>query len=283
MRALCLLVADGEIADGRRRVAETAGATFAESYANILRDIANAVVDIFTPADENATPPRDLGAYDGIAVTGSSLNIHKRERASLRQIEFVREVFARGIPMFGSCWGLQLAAVAAGGDVAPNRAGREIGFARHITLTEAGRSHALHAGRPLSFDAPAIHADEVTRLPENAVVTAANAMSSIQAAEIRFGKSVFWGVQYHPEFSLHDVAAMLRRNRDSLLSGRFFSEQKDLDRYAADIDLLQCDRARRDLAWRLGLNTEITDDRKRIREIINWISQQVIPNISARG
>jgi len=282
MRVLHLLVADGEIADGRRRVVATAGATFAESYANVLRDIAAAVVDTFTPADENATPPRDLGAYDGIAVTGSSLNIHKREPASLRQIEFVREVFARGIPMFGSCWGLQLAAVAAGGDVAPNRAGREIGFARHITLTEAGRSHALHAGRPPSFDAPAIHGDEVTRLPENAIVTAANGMSKIQAAEIRFGKSVFWGVQYHPEFSLHDVAAMVRRNRVSLLSEGFFSEQQDLDCYAADIDLLQGDRTRRDIAWRLGLNSEITEDRKRICEIANWISRQVMPSIFAR-
>jgi GMP synthase (glutamine-hydrolysing) len=115
---LRLLVAEGNTLAGRRRIADSAGATPAESYADVLRAIApDAQVDICTPADEGATVPALLDSYDGVAITGSSLNIYQREAASLRQIDFVREVFARAIPMFGSCWGLQLAAVAAGGEV----------------------------------------------------------------------------------------------------------------------------------------------------------------------
>src|SRR6266403_1862586 len=123
---LRLLIAEGNPPAGRRRIAESAGATPAESYADVLRAIApDAVVDICTPADAGGAAPRGLDAYDGVAITGSALNIYKREIESLRQIDFVREIFARGSPMFGSCWGLQLAAVAAGGEVALNPAGRE--------------------------------------------------------------------------------------------------------------------------------------------------------------
>lgn len=229
---LRLLVAEGNTPDGRRRWAESAGATPAESYAEVLRKIApDAQVDIFTPTDEGATLVAPLDAYDGIAITGSSLNIYRREAASLRQIDFVREAFSRAIPMFGSCWGLQLATVAAGGEVALNPHGREVAFARKIILTEAGRSHPMHRRRAAAFDAPAIHSDVVTLLPQGSTITAWNAMSEVQAAEIRFGSGVFWGVQYHPEFRLHDVAAVIRRHGEKLVVEGFFKNLAEL-RYA---------------------------------------------------
>jgi hypothetical protein len=31
------------------------------------------------------------------------------------------------------------------------------------------------------------------------------------AAELRFGRGLFWGVQHHPEYRLHDIAAVIRR------------------------------------------------------------------------
>src|SRR5262244_336750 len=103
---LRLLVADGNVAEDRRRISQTAGETFAESYAKVLWSIVpEAQIEIITPADEGVKPASDLGSYDGIAITGSLLSIYKAEPASLRQIDFVREVFARRVPVFGSCWG----------------------------------------------------------------------------------------------------------------------------------------------------------------------------------
>lgn len=270
---LRLLVADGNSQAGRRRIAEMAGATPSESYAGVLRAIApDAVVDICTPADADGAVPKTLDSYDGVAITGSALNIYQRETESLRQIDFVREVFARGVPMFGSCWGLQLAAVAAGGDVELNPNGREVGFARKIALTEAGRAHPMHAGRAVMFDAPAIHSDTVTRLPQGAIVTAGNDISEVQAAEIRFSRGVFWGVQYHPEYRLHDVAAVIRRYGQNLVAAGFFADQADLDRYVADLSALDADRRRRDIAWRLGLGSDIVDEKVRWTELLNWIA-----------
>jgi GMP synthase (glutamine-hydrolysing) len=273
---LRLLVAEGNTPAGRRRVAESAGATPAESYAAVLRAIApDAIVDICTPADAGATAPQPLDGYDGVAITGSALNIYQREIESLRQIDFVREVFARGIPMFGSCWGLQLATVAAGGEVGPNPAGREVAFARKIVLTPAGRDHPMHANRESVFDAPAIHGDIVTRLPQGSIVTARNAMSEVQAAEIRLGRGTFWGVQYHPEYHLDDVAAMIRRYGQTLVSEGFFAGIAELERYAADLSTLEANGQRRDIAWRLGLDQDILADSVRQTELSNWIAHPV--------
>lgn len=273
---LRLLVVEGNTPAGRRRIAESAGATPAESYAGVLRALApNAIVDICTPADGDGTTPQPLDSYDGLAITGSSLNIYERDIASLRQIDFVREVFARGIPMFGSCWGLQLATVAAGGEVGLNPAGREVAFARKIALTSAGCDHPMHATREAVFDAPAIHSDIVTRLPQVAIVTARNAMSEIQAAEIRFGRGVFWGVQYHPEYGLHDIAAVIRRYGETLVTEGFFADIAELDRYASDLSTLAANQQRRDIAWRLGFGDDIMKESVRQTELSNWIASLV--------
>ena len=273
---LRLLVAEGNTSAGRRRIAEWAGATPAESYAAVLRGIApDAVVDIYTPADDGATIPQSLNSYDGVAITGSALNIYKRETASLRQIDFVREIFARAIPMFGSCWGLQLATVAAGGEVDLNPKGKEVAFGRKIALTDAGRVHPMHADRALIFDAPSIHSDIVSRLPQGAIVTARNAMSEVQAAEIRMGQGVFWGVQYHPEYRLHDIAAVVRRYGEVFVTEGFFRDLTELERYADDLSALDRDHRRRDIAWRLGLGDDIVDAAVRQIELSNWIDNLV--------
>jgi GMP synthase (glutamine-hydrolysing) len=274
---LRLLVVEGNTPAGRRRIAESAGATPAESYAAVLRTITpDAIVDICTPADVDATTPQPLNSYDGVAITGSSLNIYQREIESLRQIDFVREVFAREVPMFGSCWGLQLATVAAGGEVGLNPAGREVAFARKIALTAAGRDHPMHATREAVFDAPAIHSDIVTRLPQDSIVTAYNAMSEVQAAEIRLGRGVFWGVQYHPEYGLHDIAAVIRRYGQTLVTEGFFADLIELERYAADLSTLAANEKRRDIVWRLGFGDDIMKESVRQTELSNWTASLVL-------
>src|SRR5690606_11253685 len=129
----------------------------------------------------------------------------------LRQIDLMRTIYASGTPVFGSCWGFQVAAVAADGDVQRNPLGREVGIARRILPSEAGRTHPLLAGRPPVYDAPAIHLDMVAVPPADSVVLAFNSLSPMQAAEIRFQGGVFWGVQYHPEFSLRELSVILNR------------------------------------------------------------------------
>jgi GMP synthase (glutamine-hydrolysing) len=283
--ALRLLVVEGNTADARAQQAAISGSMASESYAGVLRSLVpDAAIDICFPADGTGIPgARGLSDYDGVAITGSALNLWKAEPASLRQVELAREVFGARVPFFGSCWGLQVACVAAGGEVRLNPKGREIGFARKITLTDDGRAHALHRGRPLAFDAPTVHSDVVALLPPDITVTAGNAMAEVQGAEIRHQGGVFWGVQYHPEYSLFDVAMTLRRYGSRLIDDGLFASESDLEQHVGELLALDRDCARKGGAWRLGIDQDVLDARARLTELSNWINGCVRLEQSRRG
>lgn len=284
--ALRFLVVEGNTRAAREAHRAAYGTMPSESYAAVLHDIASdAVCDLAFPADEGANLPDAAGleSYDGIVLTGSHLNIYDRTPDILRQIDLMRAIYASHTPAFGSCWGLQVAAVAAQGDVQKNPLGREVGFARRLTLTQEGISHPLLAGRPAAYDAPAIHLDMVTALPADCTVLASNAVSDVQAAEIRFGGGTFWGVQYHPEFSLGELAVILARRAEILVKEGFCRTPEEVAAYAADLAALHESPSRFDLAWRHGLDREVLEPERRTREIRNFVEARVKPEKSARG
>ena len=120
---LRFLVVEGNVREAREAHRAAYGMTPSESYAAVLLGIApDGACDIAFPADEGANLPDPAGlcAYDGIVLTGSALHIYDPAPAVRRQIDLMRAVYASGTPCFGSCWGLQVGAVAAGGEVRRN-------------------------------------------------------------------------------------------------------------------------------------------------------------------
>jgi GMP synthase (glutamine-hydrolysing) len=105
----------------------------------------------------------------------------------------------------------------------------------------------------------------------------------VQAAEIRADEGVFWGVQYHPELSLAEIAAALRREEDALVQEGLAQSPEALEQHAGLIDELHQEPGRRDLAWCLGLDEQVTESRQRQTELRNFIELAVKPNRSARG
>ncbi|PSC06947.1 glutamine amidotransferase [Alsobacter soli] len=280
------LVVEGNTRDARLAHRDSFGLTPSESYAAVLQSLEpQAVCDIAFPADEGANLPDGAGleSYDAVVLTGSHLNAYNVEPAVARQIAFARAAYASGTPFFGSCWGVQIGALAAGGDVRANPSGREIGFARRLAATDAGRSHPLLAGRPAAWDAPAVHLDAVTTLPDDVTVLASNALTPVQAAEIRHAGGTFWGVQYHPEFSLAELAAILRRYGRSMLAEGFFRTEAEHARYVDELEQLDRAPGRADLAWRHGLDAEVLDPERRLTEIRNFLDHRVKPERSRRG
>ena len=70
---------------------------------------------------------------------------------------------------------------------------------------------------------------------------ARNGVTSVQAAEVRFGNGVFWGVQYHPELAIGEIATALRAQRAglALLVETGLAEQEaDVLARADDLDAL---------------------------------------------
>ena len=220
-----LLVIEGNSPESLAEHIAVGGTPAHEGYSNLLRELMpGSIVDTCYPGYPGAILPggESLTGYDGIAITGSSMHIYNGGPSVARQIELVRAALATGTPVFGSCWGLQVITVAAGGSVRKNPNGREIGFGRGIRLTEAGRKHPMYVGKLDVFNAPTVHLDEVETLPPGATVLATNAVSSVQSAEIRTNGSVAWGVQYHPEYPLREVAAIVRRIGNAADRGRIF-------------------------------------------------------------
>lgn len=280
------LVAESEPLEARQHRRASVGRSSGETYVDVLMDLVpGARCTRVKPADAQAELPNGeaLAGYDAVFLTGSPLHLYQETPETRREIAFMRAVFASGTPSFGSCAGLQLATVAAGGRVRPGARGREAGFARRITPTPAGGGHSLLQGRPASFDAPSVHTDEVERLPDGALLLATNRLTQVQAAEIRHGAGVFWGVQYHPEISLGEVAGALRRQMDDLIEDGLARSEEDLETYVAMIEALHREPRRRDLAWRLGLDEEVTEPSRRRSELRNFIEHLVRPVRSERG
>jgi GMP synthase (glutamine-hydrolysing) len=280
MSAPRLLVIEGNTAEGRAQQISAGGGVASAGYAKLLRGLLPGVeIDIAFAADPGAELPRGaaLEGYDGAAITGSALHIYESGPQVTQQIDLVRGLLAAGTPFFGSCWGLQVLTVAAGGSVRRNPKGRELGFGRGIRLTEEGRKHPMYIGKPDVFNAPTVHLDEV------AVVLATNAVSDVQSAEIHVNGAVAWGVQYHPEYPLREIAAIVRRIGSRLIEEGFFLDDNDIAGFAAELDALDQNPADKRLAWRHGISKNVLDTRMRVSEVSNWIEYHVLPKRAKRG
>ena len=274
-----ILVIDGNVAEVRARQEAALGYDSGTGYSRVLHRIDTSLrIDIVLAADGTAEFPAGVGLddYDGVTMTGSALNIYNGGLPVTRQIDLAKAVFAAGLPFFGSCWGLQVAVTAAGGEVHANPQGREFGFARRILLTDAGREHPLFAGKPAVFEAPAVHRDSIAVLPGGAAILARNDFG-VQATAFTFGRGTFWGVQYHPEYDYVDVAATTERYGDTLVSEGIFRDRPALDAFAAELRTLQASPSDTTLLWKHALGPAVQTETLRLLEIRNWLRTQVLP------
>ncbi|KAG6973346.1 hypothetical protein JG687_00000953 [Phytophthora cactorum] len=260
------LVIDGYVKTGRD-VLEAGGATTAgQLYANMLvkateRGVGrSAAYDLIYPADPGFVAP-DLSKYHGVGWSGSSLAVHERDDPSVVQMmNLVRQSFAHSVPQFGSCFGLQLAVATAGGVVQKNKRGKELGVARKIRLNAAGRAHPMYEGKPSVFDAFSSHKDEVRVIQPGGLQLASNSFTTVQSVCLRYLKGEFWGLQYHPEYDLHEMARLLHCRREVNTQLGFFSDLEDADRFVDLMEELAEDPTRDDLAWQIGYDKDVLDE-----------------------
>ena len=278
MSRVRILVIDGNVAETRTKQTAALGYDSGTGYARVLRRIdASLSVDVLTAADGDTLQPGvGLANYHGVTMTGSALNIYNGGEPVMRQIELAKAVFGAGVPFFGSCWGLQVAVTAAGGEVRANPRGREFGFARRILQSDAGRNHPLFAGKPISFEAPTIHRDEIAVLPAAATLLADNDYG-VQAATFNHGSGTFWGVQYHPEYDYQDIAAAAERYGGTLVTEGMFADAAALANFAAELRSLQANPSDSTLLWKHGLGPAMRNETLRLLEIRNWLQREVMP------
>jgi GMP synthase (glutamine-hydrolysing) len=271
---LRLLIVDAYAPAGRRAL-EASGATRAgRLYERALREVSGAVEVEVVEAGEGAADIGSLepGGFDGVVWTGSNLTVHEPDEMVRRQLRLARAAFAGGVPQFGSCWAIQLAAVAAGGVCARNPRGREFGIARAITVTESGAGHPLLRGRPPAFEAFASHEDMVAAPPPGALVLAGNEFCAVQALAVRHDRGTFWATQYHPEYDFHEVARLAVLRREQLIRERRFAGEEEAADFVADFETLHEGADDGEHRRRQQASAEVADPHRRRLEIANWLA-----------
>lgn len=204
-----LLVVEGSTAEAIKETVAKGGMAHSRRYGIVLEKLGADVDCHFAHPSEDGTAALPKGTafsdFEGAVWTGSPLHVYDEGPAVLGQIAFAERLYASGVPIFGSCWGLQIMSRALGGHVVKNPMGREAGIALDLELNSAGRAHPMYAGKPPTFECFTVHLDIVEEPAAGTKVLAANAMAPIQAASIETGGGRFWGVQYHPEFNAGDM------------------------------------------------------------------------------
>ena len=277
------LVIDGYTRAARDELESGGASVAADLYVDILERCGpvGTGCDVIFPADPDASLPGGVALrdYDGVAWTGCSSCVFSGAPDVAVQIEFARECYRQGVPAFGSCWAAQIAVVAAGGEVALNPNGREMGIARGITLTDEGRAHPLYEGKPAVFDAFTSHDDEVTVLPDGAARLSGNDFTRVQSVVVEQEDAEFWGLQYHPEYNLHEMARLMFCRLEKLVRLGFFADEAAGMAHIGQLEALHADPTREDIATALDIRPDVMDESPRTVEVRNWINHLVLPSM----
>ena len=156
---------------------------------------------------------RDLSRYDGLVLSGSALSAVSYQRMirdgridddDYRDIDRVAQQLKeyRG-NVFGICFGSQLAALLAGGEVG-SLDNMEVGYLPHV-LTEAGKRDPVFGHLPERFYGAHLHRDIVNKLPEGGEILATR-NGYVHAYRIQRDGKVWYGCQPHPEMSTPENA-----------------------------------------------------------------------------
>lgn len=132
----------------------------------------------------------------GVVITGSHAMVTDELPWSVAVERWISGLLDAEVPIFGICYGHQLLAKAAGGQVDFHPKGQEIGTVPIDTRPSAADDRLFRA-LPASFLAHTTHSQSVLRLPDRAVHLAGNGFEPNHA--FRLGSSA-WGVQFHPEY-----------------------------------------------------------------------------------
>ncbi|MCP4670784.1 MAG: hypothetical protein GY857_05710 [Desulfobacula sp.] len=237
------------------------------------RTIPDTKIDVRFIADIDQPLPtnEELKQCRGCIWTGSDLTIYQLEPRVERQIQLAKKLYSLGVSSFGSCWGIQMAAVAAGGKVAKSPKGREWGVAKDITLTKAGEKSKLLRGKPKVYDGFIMHLDEVVKLPENTEILAGNEHTKIQAVEVNVGNASFFATQYHPEYNLFEMARLIKARAQALVDEGFFNTTDQVLEYAKKMDQLHDNPESEELKTQLNIDGSVIDPEIKEQELRNWL------------
>lgn len=152
--------------------------------------------------------PESLDNADAWLITGSRFGAYEPHDWIPPLEQLIRDIYAKGTPMVGICFGHQIIAQALGGKVEKFAGGWSVGRAEY-TLSPQTWGEPSAPLTPLM----AFHQDQVVELPEGA--SNVGSSSFCQHAALAYDSRILT-IQPHPEFDSQFVDSLLNARGDIL-------------------------------------------------------------------
>jgi len=152
--------------------------------------------------------PQSINACDGWIITGSKHGAYEDHPFIQPLEELIRDIYAAGVPLVGICFGHQIIAQALGGKVEKFPGG-----------WAAGRTSYDWSGQPVTLNT--WHQDQVTEIPKDATVLAAN--DFCRYAALAYGNRIFT-TQPHPEYGAQFMNGLLEFRGKGVLPPEILAE-----------------------------------------------------------
>jgi GMP synthase-like glutamine amidotransferase len=153
--------------------------------------------------------PKSADECEAWVCTGSQYGVYE-DKPWIKDLgKFVRELHQRKKPFVGICFGHQMLAHALGGTVGQASQGWGVGV---LPVEITHREAWMDPARP-EVRIQHMHADQVQRLPEGAVVLGRSAHCPV--GMFRVGETML-GIEGHPEFTAEFAEALIRRRRERI-------------------------------------------------------------------
>ena len=254
-----ILIVEGNLKEENQSFTEGGIKTHTESLKDSISYFTNDLeIDVVNPSsDKNISEvAKGLEKFDGMIWGGSSLNIYNDTLEIRRQIEFMRSCQNKIKKILAICWGLQVAATVAGGQVKRCVTGSHRGIAHDIEINSNGLQHPIYKNKNETFNTPAFNFDEVVKLPENSILLASNPINKVMGVNFKSGVSDIWGIQYHPEITYDKMISLIHFRKDRLLNNKAFVDEQEINNHVAMI-AEENKKSNKDL---------------RMRELENWLN-----------
>ena len=254
-----ILIVEGNLKEENQSFTEGGIKTHTESLKDSISYFTNNLeIDVVNPSsDKNISEVANgLEKFDGLIWGGSSLNIYNDTVEIRRQIEFMRSCQNKIKKILAICWGLQVAATVAGGQVKRCMTGSHRGIAHNIEINSNGLQHPIYKNKNETFNTPAFNFDEVVKLPKNSILLASNPINKVMGVNFKSGVSDIWGIQYHPEITYDKMISLIHFRKDRLLNNKAFVDEQEINNHVAMI-AEENKKSNKDL---------------RMRELENWLN-----------
>ena len=254
-----ILIVEGNLKKENQSFTEGGIKTHTESLKDSISYFTNDLeIDVVNPSsDKNISEvAKGLEKFDGMIWGGSSLNIYNDTIEIRRQIEFMRSCQNKIKKILAICWGLQVAATVAGGQVKRCMTGSHRGIAHDIEINSNGLQHPIYKNKNETFNTPAFNFDEVVKLPKNSILLASNPINKVMGVNFKSGVSDIWGIQYHPEITYDKMISLIHFRKDRLLNNKAFVDEQEINNHVSMI-AEENKKSNKDL---------------RMRELENWLN-----------